>query len=68
MAPLVIRVCFKSGKVSEHRGDQEDLKLLFAGDPDGLIDYVIALEQATGDVWLVHHKGDDRWTGYDPRL
>ncbi|QNJ25941.1 hypothetical protein SynSYN20_01614 [Synechococcus sp. SYN20] len=61
MEDLVIRICFKSGSVSEERGTELQITALFDDDVNGLIDYVMALEPKAGEIALWQHEGDPRW-------
>ena len=61
MEDLVIRICFKSGSVSEERGTEFHINALFDDDKQGLIDYVMALEPKGGEIALWQHDGDTRW-------
>lgn len=67
-APLVIRIAFKSGSVSEERGVDSDIDALFHEDlqnPERLIDYVLAIEPKTGELVLACHDDDTRWDDYE---
>lgn len=59
-APLILRIYFKSGRVSEERGCEEDLEALFASDPDKILDYVISLDPENGTRELYFHVEDER--------
>lgn len=58
---LVIRICFRSGSVSEERGTEAQIEALFDGDIDRLIDYAMALEPIDGEIALWQHESDPRW-------
>lgn len=58
---LVIRICFRSGGVSEERGTEEQVDTLFAEDTERLIDYAMALEPIDGAIALWQHENDMRW-------
>lgn len=61
---LVIRICFKSGAVSEERGTEDQIHLLFEDDTDQLIDYVMSFQNwEGGEIAVFQHEGDERWAG-----
>lgn len=67
--PLVIRIAFLSGAVSEERGVEDDIEALFAADyenPEHLLDYVLALDPKGGEILFAHHEGDHRYDDYEP--
>ena len=59
---LVIRIRFKSGRVSEERGCSDQVQKLFEQDENSLIDYVLGYDPITGafDMWV--HDDDPTWT------
>lgn len=61
MDPLVIRIRFRSGAVSEERGSEEHCHALLDQDADCLIDYVQSLDPITGEFALFVHDDDPNW-------
>ena len=66
--PLVLRITFKSGGVSEERGNQEDIDALFEYDHNKLIDHVYGYDTLTHEVLLAHHEDDLRWEDFTPDM
>ena len=61
MNPLVIRIVFHSGRVVEERGSEDMVQLLFEGDELDLVDYVMAIDQRTGEVFAYSDEEDTRF-------
>lgn len=65
---LVIRIAFRSGGVSEERGDEAQVEALFAQDTALLIDYVMAYCPVTHETALWCHEQDERWDDFDEEI
>lgn len=61
MEDLIIRVRFRSGAVSEERGNEGDCVALLDRDDDRLIDYVQTLNPESGEFSLYVHDNDPSW-------
>jgi hypothetical protein len=61
MDPLVIRIRFRSGAVSEERGTEAHCVALLDQDENQLIDYVQWLDPITGEFALFVHDDDPNW-------
>ena len=61
MEPLVIRIRFRSGAVSEERGCEDHCHALLDQDEDNLIDYVQTLEPISGEFSMFVHDNDPNW-------
>lgn len=57
----ILRIVFRSGRVVEERGPEELISLLFARDEDDLIDHIVAIDMATGDVNIYCDEDDQRF-------
>lgn len=62
MDPLIIRIRFRSGAVSEERGNETQCVALMDQDESGLIDYVQTLDPTTGEFAMYVHEDDPNWT------
>ena len=62
MDPLIIRIRFRSGAVSEERGNEDHCTALLDQDVTGLIDYVQTLDPITGQFSMFVHDEDPNWT------
>ena len=60
--PLIIRVRFRSGAVSEERGNEAQCIQLMDDGVNGLIDYVQTLNPETGEFSLFVHDDDPAWS------
>lgn len=61
-SPLIIRVRFRSGAVSEERGIEAQAIQLLDEDEGRLIDYVMTLDPASGEFAMFVHDNDPAWS------
>jgi hypothetical protein len=57
----VLRIVFRSGRVVEERGSDELIMMLFARDEENLIDHIVAIDMADGDVNIYCDENDQRF-------
>jgi hypothetical protein len=57
----VLRIVFRSGRVVEERGTEELITLLFARDEEDLIDHIMAIDMADGNVNIYCDETDQRF-------
>lgn len=60
--PLIIRVRFRSGAVSEELGTEAQVLQLVDDDADLLIDYVQTLDPTSGEFSMYVHEDDPNWS------
>ena len=61
----IMRIVFRSGRVVEERGQEWIVSQLFGQDTERLIDHIMTIDMADGDVNIYTDIDDDRFDGTD---